>query len=128
MSRRWAFVVAGISVALIFWATLMPVGQKNALLSAFPVDLHADKVGHFLGFALLGWSLQRTGAFRWPWSVVVAGGLLGALTEALQFLADGRVPLVTDVGIDALGVCLGLVTAIWFGHKGGSSGPPPSRG
>lgn len=128
MSRGWAFALAGVSVVLIFWATLMPVGQKNELLSVFPVDLHADKVGHFLGFALLGWSLQRTGAFRWQGWVVVAGGLLGAVTEALQFLADGRVPLLTDVGIDTLGVCLGLVVAGWVGRWEGSSGLPPSRG
>lgn len=101
---------AGLAIALsicILAATLMPVGPKNELLSPFPAWLHLDKVGHFLGFALLGAALRLTGRI----GAVAAFGaamLLGALTEALQFLADGRIGRVADVMIDAAGAALGV--------------------
>lgn len=110
MSRRWAFAIAGVSVALIFWATLMPVGQKNDLLSVFPVDLHADKVGHFLGFAAFGAALYWTGRVT-PTRIMLAAFLLAAVTEGLQIFVAGRVPLATDVLIDTAGALLGLVIA-----------------
>ncbi|TFZ03071.1 hypothetical protein EZ313_17820 [Ramlibacter henchirensis] len=89
----------------------MPVGPKNDLLSPFPAYLHLDKVGHFLGFALLGGALRLTGRIG-PLTAFVIATLLGALTEALQFLAEGRIGRVTDVLIDGAGAALGIAVVM----------------
>lgn len=104
-------VFAFVTLLCILVATLMPVGPKNELLSPFPAYLHMDKVGHFLGFALLGGALHLTGRVRARFAL--AGVLLvGALTEALQFLADGRAGRVRDVLIDTTGGALGIAVAV----------------
>lgn len=90
----------------------MPVGQKNHLLSVFPVQLHADKVGHFFGFALFAWSLRGALEVRQSWVVIVVAACLAALTEGLQHFADGRVPLLLDVLIDTAGAAVGLGAAL----------------
>lgn len=107
---RAACAFAALAFASILVATLIPVAPKNQLLSPFPAYLHADKLGHFFGFALLAGALLWTGRVRPVVAIAVAGGL-GASTEALQFLADGRVGRWTDIGIDTAGGALGVALA-----------------
>ena len=105
-----AWSLALLALACIFVATLMPVGPKNELLRPFPAHLHPDKLGHFLGFALLSVALLWTGRVR-PSGTIALAAALGAATEALQFLAIGRTGRVTDVGIDVAGGVLGAALA-----------------
>ncbi len=105
-----AWSLALLALACIFIATLMPVGSKNELLRPFPAYLHPDKLGHFLGFALLSAALLWTGRVR-PAGAIALAACLGAATEALQFLAVGRVGRLTDIGIDAAGGLLGAALA-----------------
>ena len=105
-----AWSLALLALACIFVATLMPVGPKNELLRPFPAHLHPDKLGHFLGFALLSVALLWTGRVR-PAGAIALAAALGAATEALQFLAIGRTGRVTDVGIDVAGGVLGAALA-----------------
>lgn len=104
----WALAL--LTLACIFVGTLMPVGPKNELLRPFPAHLHPDKLGHFLGFALLSASLFWTGRVR-PVGAVALAAVLGAATEVLQFFAVGRMGRLTDIGIDVSGGLLGVALA-----------------
>lgn len=108
---RAACAFAVLAFASILVATLIPVAAKNQLLSPFPAHLHPDKLGHFLGFALLSAALLWTGRVR-PTGAIALAAVLGAVTEALQFLAIGRVGRLTDIGIDVAGGILGAALAL----------------
>lgn len=110
-SRIAACSFALVVLTCILVATLMPAGPKNELLRPFPAHLHADKLGHFLGSAWFSAALLWTGRVR-PAGAIALAVLLGAVTEALQFLAVGRVGRLADIGIDAAGGLLGVALTL----------------
>lgn len=81
------------------------------------VSFFIRKTAHLLEFAALGFSLRlhlfavelRQRISR-PWLISWAIGSFYAATDEIhQFFVPGRGPRVSDVGIDSLGVLLGLL-------------------
>ncbi len=73
------------------------------------------KIGHLSEFALLGFCLRMLmhtyhvkRAFIWAWLV---GTMYAATDEFHQLFSDGRGASIMDVGIDSVGVCLGVALA-----------------
>lgn len=100
------------SLALLFGATLRPVGGPNhvALAPWAPRELDAvNVVGNVVLFALpaavlmfFGWSLRRT---------VVAGFALSLGIELLQLAVPGRTTATTDVLCNTIGAAVGWLVA-----------------
>ena len=125
MRHTSAWPLALVFVALVVYASLYPfMGWRDQGLSPWFVfvesrtprgtlfDWGVNVVGYMpLGFLLcLGW--LRT----WPtglgplWAVVI-GGLLSVLMETLQIYLPVRVPSALDMGLNTLGVALGVLLA-----------------
>ncbi len=100
----------------------LPVLEQERLCSL--VGLVVRKMGHFLEYALLGFSLmlhiqqikKRTAVPQaWLWSWVI-GTLYAASDEFHQGFVAGRGPSVTDVMLDSCGVIAGtalLLLILW---------------
>jgi VanZ family protein len=99
---RVAFAIA-LVVTLALALRPAPPGE--------PWFSHADKVGHVLAFALLGWLGARSGLPRWPLTI----GLLayGGAIELLQGLTPTREPSWADWAADAAGLAIG----VWGGAQ-----------
>ena len=71
------------------------------------------KLAHFLEFTslglLLGWRIGLNRKNSWILPAFLAGLSAACVDELLQHLSPNRAPLIKDVGIDALGVVLGIV-------------------
>jgi len=135
-----AWVPAVLTVAVIFWWSAQP---GHAFLPDPVLDVAVKKIGHFLGYAILGVAL----ALAIDWSVASAAGrgsgraahrgsgrtavraplspgaLLWAWAiaaayavtdEAHQVLVPARTPSVLDVAIDAAGAAAGLAVLVWW--------------
>jgi VanZ like family len=106
------------SLALVFGATLRPVGGPNQVSLApwAARQLNAvNVVGNVALFALpaallssLGWSLRRT---------VVAGFAVSIGIELLQLAVPGRTTATTDVLCNALGAAVGWMVAAGLGLR-----------
>ena len=74
------------------------------------------KLAHFLEFTSLGlllgwrWAISRPKSWRIP--ALLSGVSVAFADELLQHLAPGRAPRMLDVGIDTLGVTLGITLLI----------------
>ena len=71
------------------------------------------KLAHFTEFTCLGlllcWLWGMLNAKKWPlWSFLL-GAAVAAIDETIQCFVPDRGPAIKDVGIDTLGVCLGIV-------------------
>jgi VanZ family protein len=108
---RWTWVwgPAVAQMAAIFYASSIPD------LSALPGGI-SDKVGHGVGYALLGalllraWSGARVagaGAAAAWWSLAVSVAY-GASDEGHQYLVHGRTPALDDWCFDALGAAVAI--------------------
>ena len=70
------------------------------------------KLAHFLEFTSLGlllgwrWSISRKN--KWILPAFLSGASVAIVDELLQHLSPGRAPRILDVGIDTLGVVLGI--------------------
>lgn len=81
------------------------------------------KIAHFAEFCSLGmllsWLVRMTKTRKWEWFVLPFsfGVLAAAVDETIQIFVPGRGPQLRDVGIDALGVLLGVLIltgiALW---------------
>lgn len=71
---------------------------------------NADKVGHFLAYAALGYVAfwARLALFSKKWTVVAALALYGVLLEILQGMGGVRSPEVADAIANALGAVCGF--------------------
>ena len=69
------------------------------------------KLAHFFEFASLGFLLAwLMGMYqRKPWYALLPGVAAACVDESIQIFVPGRGPRVSDVGIDSLGICLGIV-------------------
>ena len=73
------------------------------------------KLAHFSEFACLGlllsWLIHMLRQRKWERIVVplLAGALTACVDEIIQIFVPGRGPGILDVGIDTLGVALGVV-------------------
>jgi VanZ family protein len=70
-------------------------------------DLVLRKLGHAGEFAVLGALLAR--ALRSAWPAFALGAVYAISDEVHQVFVPGRAGSVLDVGIDAVGVALGVV-------------------
>ena len=99
--------VFGLLVATVIWYSLAP-----------PPDIgdfsHADKAGHFLAYAALGFS----GFLGWPgarYRLFVICGLIamGAALEMLQAFRPMREPSLADAFANSLGAVFGMGLAYY---------------
>jgi VanZ family protein len=112
--ERVAQASALVLVALVLVGTLVAGPTKQSLLSPFPPFLHADKLGHVMGFAAIGFALVRSRfAGVGPRHIVAFALALGALTEFCQGFIPGRTGKLGDVLIDVAGAFAGVCVAIW---------------
>jgi hypothetical protein len=107
-------------------------GQMLLVLQSF----YFSKGLHVTGYAVLtvlsAW-LGVSGRWRWLLLAFLSAHALG--TELLQNLEPSRHPSLRDVGLDHVGIALGLVLTwkSWFGnnapsdHLGGSNPQPACR-
>jgi VanZ family protein len=102
----------------------------TALLTTFPVHVQEAVIppeGHFLSAkllhvgsyaflsALIVWLPVRG---RWRWLLIVGLSLHGFATEFLQQFVEERTGSLTDVGIDHVGIALGLLlTCKWWPRR-----------
>lgn len=120
-----------LNVAFIWGNSLLPAEYsrafsgfvRNVLAMFLPVSGSGDgaeghhilrKLAHFTEFACLGLLLTclvHMYFSRWQcWALpVLSGVLVAAVDETIQFFIPGRGSRISDVGIDALGVILGIV-------------------
>ena len=128
---RLAFCIALLSVNLLFILgnSLLP-GEISGAISGWLRNLLAAllggssegpdtghgllrKLAHFTEFACLGlllcWLTGMLRAKKWPLWSLVCGASAAAIDETIQRFVPDRGPAIKDVGIDTLGVCLGIV-------------------
>ncbi|MGM0653162.1 MAG: VanZ family protein [Bacillota bacterium] len=107
-----------IQMALIFYFSSQPEGSK--VLESFPTS---PGIGHLIGYAILSFLLYR--AFNQGlsgWNVRAAGnafvfGLIYAVSDELhQVFVPGRQAAIIDVGIDTVGIILGLLLVRVLSH------------
>ena len=99
--RLWAPVV--VWAAVIF--ALSSVSDLGTGLGTW--DLVLRKLGHVAEFALLGALLMR--ALGRPWAALALGVAYAVSDELHQHFVPGRVGSPLDVGIDAVGVAVGVL-------------------
>jgi VanZ family protein len=110
-------------MAAIFYASSIPD------LSALPGGV-SDKVGHFIGYAILGALLLRAVAgarvagatARVAWITLAVSVSYGASDEGHQYFVHGRTPALDDLAADALGAAVAiavcwLLTAAVRAHR-----------
>jgi VanZ family protein len=103
-ARTWrALFAAALVVVLVF--ALKPARPPEMVIP------HADKVKHFLAFAVL-WVLGAWAGVRPRW--LLAAGLLayGGAIEGLQSLTPTREPSWGDWAADAFGLLAGYAVAL----------------
>lgn len=128
-----------LAFALVLAAVAMPGEWRNVLQLQVTAWVHGwlDWLGwalpeaegrglsdyvHFLMFALLGAALAVARRDLAAWRLIGGLILLGAATEATQFLVPGREGGWLDVGLDAVGAMLGVLTVRLGGYAYGLIG------
>ncbi len=104
----WCVVVVAWTIALL---TTPPVHVAKSLLAP-PMIFPASKLLHVCAYALVavlsGW-LQVTFRFRWLLLVFMSLHAMG--TEFFQQFIPERGPSLWDVGIDHIGIVIGLAVS-----------------
>lgn len=73
------------------------------------------KIAHFTEFCTLGillsWLVRMVRSRKWEYCAIplTAGALAASIDETIQMFVPGRGPQLRDVGIDTLGVILGIL-------------------
>ncbi len=84
------------------------------------------KLAHFTEFCSLGfllsWLVAMLRQKKWEQLVLplLCGATVAAIDESLQMLIPGRGPAIRDVGIDTLGVTVGILLLtflFWIKHR-----------
>lgn len=121
ITRRWAIwgvCVAGWTLALL---TPWPVEVAQELLPP-PSEYPMGKVLHVCAYAFLT-ILSAWLGVRGPrrWLLIVFLSLHGGLTEFFQTFIPLRTGSLFDVGLDHLGILLGLLLSWkWWRHRNGT--------
>ena len=126
---RFCTVLILMNLAFIWGNSLLP-GEVSGAISGWLRDLLARllggtpdgpdtghgllrKLAHFTEFACLGllfcWLWGMLSAKKWMLWSFVCGAAAAAIDETIQCFVPDRGPAIKDVGIDTLGVCLGIV-------------------
>lgn len=103
---------ASVSAAFSGWVKRL----LGFVLDGIGADIQGEgplrKLAHFLEFTsfglLLGWRISMDRKNKWILPTFVLGVSVASVDELLQHLSPGRAPRITDVGIDTLGVALGI--------------------
>lgn len=134
----WCTILLTLNLCFIWGNSLLPGSISGAfshwvqkiISLIFPSDQASSdsghgllrKLAHFTEFCTLGmlfiWLFQLLHARRWrilffPW---ICGAVAACIDETMQIFIPGRGPAIKDVGIDTLGVTLGIVI-IYFISK-----------
>jgi VanZ family protein len=108
----WALVILWMGV--IFWFSAQP---SYALPNFGAPDILIKKGAHVTEYAILGWLIQRArgagDARRVWWQSWLMAVIYAATDEFHQSFTPGRMPRVTDVMIDSVGVTIGVAIAVW---------------
>lgn len=121
--KRWGPAV--LIMAVIFFASSLSSGEVPKFQGF--LDYVVKKGGHMTGYALLSLAYLRgigkTGnkALLLSWFLSVAYAITD---EFHQSLTPGRTPRFTDVGFDAAGAFLGLLSYSIFRKKWSEKGLP----
>ncbi len=125
---RWA--LWWIVLAVWTWMLLSPEAP-HAVAAVVSHDLHfwVSKSGHVAGYtvlAVLAGCLPVRFGFRVGWWLFLVGH--AGLTEWIQLYVPGRGGSIRDVGLDVLGITLGLLLLLAWRRfrRNWSSGPPLS--
>lgn len=86
---------------------------------AFSLPFSAWKLGHFISYAMLAmitvWSLNT---YRSILASIIVLILFAVVSEVLQFLVIGRVPRITDISINVVGIAAGLmIVFVWHASR-----------
>lgn len=106
---------AVLRVTVPEFTSLQPVEQRR-LVTAWHLSIR--KLAHSLEFLLLGFLLmlalsRHSIALPWRLFLCVGTGLLAAAADELyQFFVSGRGPAFGDVGLDALGILIGILLSL----------------
>lgn len=129
---RLCIVLLVLNLAFIWGNSLMPRELSDAfshwvkdILSFLLPSISSDesgeghhllrKLAHFSEFACLGmclsWLTRMLGDRKWEYILLplLTGALAACVDETIQVFVPGRGPGILDVGIDTLGVALGVV-------------------
>jgi VanZ family protein len=104
-----------------------PVGgqvTEQSVWALWPADWGLAKYAHMLGFAVLGFILFFDRQSRLSLRIA-ALFLLAMVTEVLQFFVPLRMPRVSDLVIDGMGIAIGMSLAmmvVFFRNKSGRYG------
>ena len=129
--KRFSLCITLLCVNLCFiWGNSLLPGEISGAISGWIRNLIAvllggsadgpdtghgllRKLAHFTEFACLGlllcWLYGILQAKKWPLWSLLCGAAAAAVDETIQVFVPGRGPAIKDVGIDTLGVCLGIV-------------------
>ncbi len=111
---RLAFILLIVLVAVLSVSTFptnAPPGNQITRMIAtllFGDASHADKVGHFLAYFVLGGAAVFAALVRQPlWAAPALLALYGAGLEGVQHFVPGRYADVADAAVNSLGAALG---------------------
>ena len=116
--QRWIYFIL-----LVFWASLIYYFSsipdlKSGLDSA--IDLILRKGAHIFVYAVLAFLLLKNFS-KTSWSYSVLGAIISILyavsDEIHQLSVSGRQGSIWDVGIDSIGIFLGIVFFHFCCHK-----------
>jgi VanZ family protein len=117
--RLWLLYAAAWSAALL---TTFPLEAREAIVPE-EYGFSAGKLLHVTAYA--GFTFLTSRLPCWRRTMLAAVILHGPLTEFLQQFVD-RSASLTDVGLDWLGVMLGLLSAWTSWRRGDQSSAPPA--
>lgn len=102
----------------------------SVLLFAFQIDIPEERV-HLLEYAglgyLLAYALQKDGRGSFYMTVPLAGFVIGLGDETLQGFFPNRVFDWYDVGLNTIGILIGLAVAV-LSRTGGRASHPEKSG
>ena len=129
--KRFVLCITLLCVNLCFiWGNSLLPGEISGAISGWLRNLIAvllggstdgpdtghgllRKLAHFTEFTCLGllfcWLYGMLKSGKWPLWSLLCGASVAAIDETIQMFVPDRGPALKDVGIDTLGVCLGIV-------------------
>lgn len=114
MSRRSAWSVLALLIAVLLVGTQMPNSWRNGIVDGLHAPSALSSWAHFAVFACMALLLSIR-PLNWPVNkVILLTFALACATEGLQFFAVDRHPRLIDVAIDMAGALAGLLLGQGF--------------